>query len=175
MEKPAKPIEFYGLTMLGFAYSAFFVFLCFGDVESPMSNWTPYIVSYFSNKLGFKESSGRMEYIQNVIVHLTVWMTIMFVVVKFKERAWYGSFKAANEAYELERKQAAFKTSIGSVQRVHVDRGGLFDNTISTIETETGIFRVNGDVGSVHKGTPIMRTQEQLYVGFSSDKGYTFI
>lgn len=172
MEKPAKPFQFYGLTILGISYSAAFVYLCFGDAESPISNWTPLIASYLSDRFGLNGNSG---YIQNIQVHIVVWMTITFVVVKFKERAWYGSFKAINEAYEQERKKAAFKTSIGSVQRVYVDRGGLFDNTISTIETDKGIFRVNGDVGSVHKGTPIMRTQEQLYVGVPSDRGYTFI
>ncbi|MBD0788139.1 hypothetical protein HUO09_17430 [Vibrio sp. Y2-5] len=172
MSKPVKPLQFYALTLFAIAYSAFFVFLTFGDFDSPISNWTPYIGNFLFDNFGITASS---EVHLNLFIHFVVWITIALVIVKFKERAWYGSFNAVNAAYELELRQAAFRSSIGNVLHVHVDRGSFFTNTISTIETEQGIYRVVGDVGSVQKGLPIMRTQEKLYVGVSSEEGYTFI
>lgn len=47
------------------------------------------------------------------------------------------------------------KKSIGFAQRVSVEPGGFLGSDISTIETESGFYRVFGDVGTVKKGVEV--------------------
>jgi len=53
---------------------------------------------------------------------------------------------------------------------ISVDQGGLFSSPISQIETDKGIYRVEGDIGHVKKGIGVYNTTNFLYFESGNNK-----
>ncbi len=79
--------------------------------------------------------------------------------------SYFDSWDDSLKYDENKRKEAEKPTQLGRVISAKVERGSFLSTDTSTIETENGMYRVYGDIGSVEKGVPISKIQDNLYIG----------
>lgn len=153
-----------------------FAFLCFGNLESPITGLTPSFVHFVTvGDVILEKGSFKLNLI-NFVLHLSIMVCANTLLKNLYNRAVFGSFKAARKAKDAEYQAANKRIDLGKVQRATVDSGGLLGllgTTISTIETEKGIYRVFGDIGTVDKGELVSKRQNELYLGLAKGKHYT--
>lgn len=150
-----------------------FAFLCFSHLESPITALTSSFIHFVSGgDVVLEKGSFRFNLI-NFAMHLAIMVCADTFFKNLYNRAVFGSFKAVRKAKDAEYQIANKRIELGKVQHATVDSGGLLGTTISTIETEKGIYRVFGDIGTVDKGELVSRRQNELYLGLAKGKHYT--
>ncbi|MDE5179101.1 hypothetical protein [Vibrio fluvialis] len=177
MTTPVKPLQADVIRLLLVVNFIAFGFLTIGDFDSPLNKLTIPIIDFFSSVGDGSIDKESLSFsVLNFITHLAIMQCVATVLLLSHRRAVFGSFKAARAARKAENaklKSANNRVDLGKVQSVSVEQGGVLGNTMSTIETEKGIYRVFGDVGSVEKGELVSRRAHTLYLGLSKGTGYT--
>jgi hypothetical protein len=143
------------------------------ETASPLTEFTPLIINQLSFGDGEIDVSTYTFKVGNFLIHCAYYGVIMFVLRSFYDRAFHGSFKAARKAAKDEFDKLNKRVELGIVQSASVENGGFLGTTISTIETDKGIYRVLGDIGSIEKGVQVSRRQNELYFGLAEGKSYT--
>lgn len=135
-----------------------FGFFVFSDQSTPITS--------FIKSEGLLSGMTFFDSISLFFANLFAFV-IFFVMpsAKLARLSKFDSWTELSKHDEKQRKEAEKPIPLGKVITSKVERGGSFSSPTSTIETEQGFYRVDGDVGSVEKGVPISRIMNTLYIG----------
>lgn len=161
--QPVKPKEHAMILALMWGVIIYFLICAVSGFESI---FTPFLIKLIPE-------DGMIQTLYIAVGNIGCLGIIISVMTVFKGRAFYGSFSEASKVRKANIKELNKRVDLGKVQRVSVEQGGFFSNTMSTIETEKGIYRVLGDVGSVTKGELVSKCQNELSLGLAKGKSYT--
>ncbi|CCO48446.1 hypothetical protein VIBNISOn1_530015 [Vibrio nigripulchritudo SOn1] len=171
--KSVNPLQSRAIMLLMIANVLVFGYLLTSKTASPLTEFTPLIINHLSFGDGEIDVSTYNFKAANFVIHFACFGVIMLVLRSFYDRAFHGSFKAARKAKQDEFDKINERVELGKVQSASVENGGFLGTTTSTIETEKGIYRVLGDIGSIEKGVQVSRRQNELYFGLTEGKSYT--
>lgn len=171
--KSVNPMQSRAIMLLMLSNILAFGYLLTSETASPLTDFIPLIINYLSFGDGEIDLSTNYFKVVKFIIHFACFYVIMWVLCSFHDRALHGSFKAARKAKQAEFDKINKQVELGTVMSASVETGGFLGTTTSTIETEKGIYRVLGDIGSIEKGVLVSRRQNELYFGLAEGKSYT--
>ena len=114
---------------------------------------------------------GPFYLIQWFMANLTMLFVSTIPSDFLRRLSLFDSYKAMTEFDNKKREEAYKPIFLGKVISSRVEYGGCFSSPTSTIETESGYYRVAGDIGSIEKGTAIckVKAKNALYIGLPSN------
>jgi hypothetical protein len=148
---------------VGFSVIIYFLGCAFTDYDT--------ILTHYLNENS--PGTGWTQDLWVALSHMSCLGGILSILALLQKRAEHGSFRSASKADKAEFKKINKRIDLGKVQQISVEQGGFLGNTMSTIETDKGIYRVFGDVGSVAKGELVSKRQNELFLGLAKGKSYT--
>jgi hypothetical protein len=134
-----------------------FCFFAFSELSTPVT------LGIESESLGsgFVVFDSITIFFANLVAFTLFFLTPCIQLARLSK---FDSWSELRKYDEIQNKEAQKSIPLGKVITSKVERGGSFSSPTSTIETERGFYRVDGDVGSVDKGVPISKIMNTLYI-----------
>ncbi|WP_070962208.1 hypothetical protein [Vibrio sonorensis] len=173
--KSVNPLQSKVIMWLMVVNVVVFGYLLTSEATSPLTEFTPHIINYLTFGAGEIDIDTYTFKTGNFVIHFACFGVTMMALRSFYSRAFHGSFKAAQKAAQDKFDEINKRVALGKVQCASVDNGGFLGTTTSTIETDKGIYRVLGDIGSIEKGVLVSRRQNELFFGLVKNKSYTLM
>ena len=110
-----------------------------------------------------------IETIQWLMLNIVCFALSITPAIHCAKLSRYTSYREMQTQEARERALESKPVVLGKVISARVERGGSFSSPTSTIETETGYYRVKGDIGTINKGTTIRKVHGNIFIGLVSN------
>jgi len=151
---------------LQIALTIYLLVLLFTDLENPFITFRDKILNEYVYSLYqiYPVPSGEKSTVFkffDVVLTVLFYFTNMVGLWVAYSYFYHGSIKAMKQ--DTWNQFVASQVELGTLVTVSVERGGIFSGLISQIETEQGVFRAKGDIGSVTKGVKVYKSRGFVY------------